>query len=140
MENKTPHLVKWQREDSQYDGKPLLKGHQPYTFKYEYRLGQMKDDGKITFLQKSDIVRQDFIEYSKDLIYMRENAFIFKTAAFVKRNWGRLVYGFSVINEKFWHGLYHMTAGLKQLYREGAWAVSTSKATYRSKYSSVSYK
>ena len=131
--------MKWKKEDSQYDGKPLLKGNQPYTFKYEYRLGQIKNDN-FTLIQKASIVREDFTEYVKDLVYMRENAFIFKTAAFTKRNWGRLVYGFSFINEKFWHGLYHMTAGLKQLYREGAWAVSTSKATYRSKYSSVSYK
>ena len=54
---------------------------------------------------------------------MRENAFIFKTAAFVKRNWGRLVRGFSLVNDSFWHGLYHMIAGLKLLSKEGAWAV-----------------
>ena len=71
------------------------------------------------------IVKEDFVTYVKDVVYFRENAFIFKTAAFTKRNWRRGTSIFSLINSKFWHGLHHMVAGLRMLYTEGAWAVST---------------
>ena len=40
-----PDLVKHhEEENSQYEGKPLLKPRRPYKFKYEYRLGKLKGD------------------------------------------------------------------------------------------------
>ena len=35
--------------------------------------------------------RDDFVEYFKDIIFMRQEPLVWKTAAFIKRNWLRLM-------------------------------------------------
>ena len=86
-------------------------------------MGQVDSD--TSFREKVGIVKGDFVEYTKDIIFFRGNAFIFKTAYFTKRNWRRLTSTISLVNGKFWEGMYHVGAGLRNIFRDGAWAVST---------------
>ncbi len=91
-------------EKSNYDGKPLLKPDRPYTYEYKYRTVEDKDLSRVNWaLKKASIVKEDVIEYIKDIIFFRQNAFIFKTAAFIKRNWSRTIYFFSSFNSKLWY-------------------------------------
>ena len=117
--------MKRQEDSSQYGGRPLIKPKQPYRINYEYRLGQVDSD--TSFREKISIVREDFVEYIKDIIFLRGNAFIFKTAYFTKRNWKRLTTMISNVNNTFWHGMYHVGAGCRKIFMDGAWAVSTQK-------------
>lgn len=112
-----------QDESSQYGGKPLIKPKQPYKYQYEYKLGKVDSD--TSYAQKSAIVADDIVDYAKDIIFLRDNAFMFKTAAFTKRNWRRMTSILSKINNGFWYGVHHTLHGLKMLFSEGAWAVST---------------
>ena len=59
----------------------------------------------------------------KDIVLLRDTAFMFKTAEFTKRNWSRFSYCLSQANGAIWHGISHVTKGLKQLSAEGVWVV-----------------
>ena len=86
-------IVKRHDESAKYEGEPLFKAEQPYGYKYKYNLSQDENsDVKLSMLQKAGIVASDLIEYMKDIILFRENAFMFKTAEFTKRNWGRFTH------------------------------------------------
>ena len=91
-------------------------------------------------------MRKDFVNYLIDILFMRTDALIFKTAGFCKRNWLRTLNVLSNVEyylrhagHALWHGVLHMIHGLKSLVRDGRWLVEAKHSEFHTKYGEVSY-
>ena len=96
--------ISFHEEDAKYEGKPLIEPKIPYQYEHKYR----KVDKSLPFLRRAGTkiryMSEDFVEYLKDIVFLRQERFAFKTADFVKRN-------------KHWigHQLHHVWDELKKL-------------------------
>lgn len=84
----------YDKENSKYDGKPLLTPKIPY----QYDVKTFKSDPTKSFIQNSFqrliFINRSFLEYIQDIVFWRVDPFCFKTAEFTKRNFNRLRSGF----------------------------------------------
>ena len=72
------------------------------------------------------------MSFLRDIYRWNENALIFRSSHFIKRQFGRLVTVLDFANHLFWkswvalkHGIIHTAHGFKALFRDGKWAVKT---------------
>ena len=90
---------------------------------------------------------EDTLSFGKDIFSWNENAVIFKTSHFLKRNFGRLVTVLDYLGHKSYvigvaikHGVIHTIHGFKALFKDGKWAVKTKGKSFQRKYGQESYK
>lgn len=96
---------------------------------------------------RAHYMRQDTVNYALDIIMLRQQPVIFKTAAFIKRNWlrftdicGRTEFILRKVGKGIKHGVQHMAHGLKGIFKDGKWLVSAKAEGFQSKYAANSYK
>lgn len=77
-------------EESKYEGVPLIKPKRPYT----YKVKTFEPKSEWTKLQRLQhrlwFILGSIKEYCLDIVLLRTDPFIFKTAEFCKRNYTRL--------------------------------------------------
>ena len=95
MDNKkTPKisiLNIYDKENSKYDGKPLLDPKIPYQF---YEVKVFKSDKSKSFIQNAFsrliFMNKSILEYIQDIMFWRMDPICYKTAEFTKRNFNRI--------------------------------------------------
>lgn len=122
------------------------KPRTPYFYEYNYRAVDESQPLQWQLLERARYVAEDTLAFACDVAALRENAVMYKTAHFMKRNFGRLITFLQYVEAKSWvgwvalkHGLKHMAHGLKTLFKDGTWAVKTQAKTYESKYSDTNF-
>lgn len=73
-------------------------------------------------------LREDTFNFVMDVIFLREKAIMYKTAAFIKRNWlvfvgicGRCEYMTLKVFSAIKHGVAHMAHGMRDIAHDGFW-------------------
>jgi hypothetical protein len=107
--------ITFHKEDSKYDGKPLVKAKIPY--KYTHKVREVDTNLSLInrIMTKIIYMTQDFVEYLGDIIKFDKDKIAFKTAYFIKRNHRK-------ISNKLWHGWEEMKKigrGFRMLKNDG---------------------
>ena len=87
------------------------------------------------------------MSFIRDIVRWNENALIFRTSHFLKRNWGRFWTVLDFIEHYSWvawvalkHGVIHTAHGFKALFKDGKWAVKTQSTKFQARYGLETYK
>lgn len=67
-------------ESSKYEGKPLIEPKIPYQFKVKEFQVDKNWSRSMRYQKKLAFIFSSFIEYLEDIVYLRTDPFVFKTA------------------------------------------------------------
>lgn len=138
--------LNFHEDESKYEDKPLFTPKRPYQYKYTYRVV----DSSLPLAQrvgtKLTYIKEDTFNFLGDIVFMRKNALMYKTAAFIKRNWlvflgicGRVEYQTLKLWKAISHGVAHMAHGMKEIGKDGFWLGRKRVQGFNNKYEDVSY-
>ena len=135
---KSPKLIfsVHELEDSKYDGKPLIQPKIPYQFKVRTYKADKTQRFATRLKSRLVFMSETFIEYLKDILFWRVDAFSFKTAEFIKRNFNR-------VRSALGHLLYELRKvknGFSRLKKDILYYFGIKKKNINYKYREESYK
>lgn len=136
-------------EKAKYDGRTKYeKPRQPYRYDYRYKHVDTSLPVTEWVYQWFRNTQKDALQFLYDLTIQRNNnAVMFKTAGFTKRQFSRLLFGLEWFGSKTWvvwvavkHGVAHMCHGLKNLAKDGKWVVHQKVQSSKNVYSHSTFK
>ena len=123
------------KEDAKYDGPPLIDPQIPHP----YKVKEFKVDKSLPiysrFAHWVSFATERTIAYTLDLICLRRDPVIFKTTAFIRRNFHRVRSTLAHI----WLELKHVGHGFKKLKNDCMFVLGFHRQGYQTKYSTPMY-